>query len=271
MPKPAYSYGEPAGPFSARQLRDGDPYELSNGHAIKCMSAGERHAKANIQGGMVLNTDPAVRGRVGADAGIEWDEGKNLRAPDLVLGIEGQPGWSKKIPPLCVEYADRGQDEHKLREKIDDLLRAGVRYIWVVRLLGPLRVEVHQPGKRMRVVNADGALSAPGVLANTYTPRQLVDEREALQATLRNQLQALGYDSLDAVRAEGRREAEAERDQAATERDQAAAALRVAIFGICELLDIQVSAARRRRVEQMDVPALSALQARLLRDRRFPR
>ena len=31
------------GPFRARQLREGDPYELSNGHPIACMGSGDRH------------------------------------------------------------------------------------------------------------------------------------------------------------------------------------------------------------------------------------
>ena len=29
------------GPFYARQIRDGDPYELENGHPIECLPSGE--------------------------------------------------------------------------------------------------------------------------------------------------------------------------------------------------------------------------------------
>ena len=70
------------------------------------------------------------------------------------------------MPPLAVEYADRGQDEAELQAKLGELLERGIQYIWVVRLTGPLRVEVYSPGQKMQIVPADGELRAPGVLQN---------------------------------------------------------------------------------------------------------
>lgn len=256
---PMHAYGDPEGPFTASQVREGDPYELSNGHAIRCMSVSERHGKANLQGG-ALASDPQVMGNAGTDVGIEFNEGKNLRAPDLVIGIEGRPGWSKSVPAICVEYADRGQDEAQLQEKIAELLAFGVRHIWVVRLLGPLRVEVYEPGKKMDVVDADGMLTAPGVLTNSYTPRELVDQQAAFRAAFRNQLQAQGYQSLDDVRQEARQEADRARQQAEAQQRQAEAELRLAIKDICELLGIELSQARRQQLESMDASALRALR-----------
>src|SRR5580658_1340141 len=111
MPSPAPRISEP-GPFRADQIREGDPYELSNGHAIRCMSAGPRHGGANLDGGRVLATDPAVDGSAGVDVGYSFNEGKNLRAPDVSVGnVVREPGWARTAPPLAVEYADRGQDE----------------------------------------------------------------------------------------------------------------------------------------------------------------
>ncbi len=46
-----------------------------------------------------------------------------------------------------VEYADTGQDEADLATKIQELLAAGTRHIWVVRLTGPRRVEIHETGR----------------------------------------------------------------------------------------------------------------------------
>jgi hypothetical protein len=252
--KPAHAMSDPDGPFRARQIRDGDPYELSNGHPIKCMSAGERHGKANLQGALSLSTDPGIQGQAGIDVGIEFNDGKNLRAPDLVLGIEGKAGWSKTVPPICVEYADRGQDEVQLKEKIAELLEAGVKYIWVVRLAGPLHVEVHEQGKKMRIVSADESLTAPGVLVNSYTPRELVDQKEALRVSFRNQLQTLGYNSLEDVRSEGRLEE-----------------ARINVYDLCEVLGLKLSEARRKSIEQMDRSALSALRQAIKKDRRWPR
>lgn len=39
------------GPFRASQIGDGDPYELSNGHAIHCLPARADHAESNLTGG----------------------------------------------------------------------------------------------------------------------------------------------------------------------------------------------------------------------------
>ncbi|MFY9822537.1 MAG: Uma2 family endonuclease [Thermoanaerobaculia bacterium] len=190
------------GPFSADQLQSGDPYELSNGHPILCMPTGGRGAKATNVGGAVLASDPAVQD-VGVDAGFSPSP-ETLRAPDLSVGeIPDQPGWVQGAPPLAVEYADTGQDEADLRIKIQELFAAGTRYVWVVRLTGPRRVEVHQPGQEMRIVNPDEQLEAPGILANPVPAKALYDRETARQVIFRNLLQREGYANLDEVRAEG--------------------------------------------------------------------
>ncbi len=190
------------GPFTAGQLRSGDPYELSNGHPIHCLPTGRRGAKAVNVGGGVLASDPAVQD-VGVDAGYSPSPDV-LRAPDLSVGeIPDLPGWAEGAPPLAVEYADTGQDEADLRIKIQELFAAGTRYVWVVRLTGPRRVEVHQPGQGMRVVNPDEQLEAPGILANPVPVKALYDRETADQVIFRNLLQREGYASLEEVRAEG--------------------------------------------------------------------
>jgi Uma2 family endonuclease len=190
------------GPFSADQLRSGDPYELSNGHPILCMPTGGRGAKATNVGGAVLASDPAVQD-VGVDAGFSPSP-ETLRAPDLSVGeVPDQPGWIQGAPPLAVEYADTGQDEADLRIKIQELVAAATRYVWVVRLTGPRRVEVHQPDQGVRIVNPEEQLEAPGILANPVPVKALYDRETARQVIFRNLLQREGYASLDEVRAEG--------------------------------------------------------------------
>ena len=201
-------WSDPTGPFRADQIHEGDHYELSDGHAIHCMTAGRRHGSAHIVGGAVLSSDPAVLQQAGIDVGITWNDGKNLRAPDIVVGMDlREPGWAREAPPLAVEYADSGQDEAELAQKIAELLAFGTRMIWVVRLTGPLRVEVHEPGVAVRIVHADDELAAPGILQNPVPVRALIDPAAAHEATLRNLLARKGYASLDAVRDEGRDEA----------------------------------------------------------------
>jgi Uma2 family endonuclease len=196
------------GPFRADQIRCGDPYELSDGHTIYVLPAGGRHARTNLVGGQVLATDPDVT-EAGTDAGYSPDP-KTLRAPDIAVGnVPAEPGWIQGAPPLAVEYADTGQDEAELRAKIDDLLRGGTKYLWVVRLAGPHRVEVYEQGKPMRMALPGEELRAPGVLRNPVKVEALYDREAAMEATLRNLLQRAGYNSLDEVLARGEARGEA--------------------------------------------------------------
>jgi len=190
------------GPFRADQLRSGDPYELSNGHPILCLPKGGRAGRARSVGASVLASDPAVQD-VGVDIGFSPSP-EILRAPDLAVGeMPDQPGWVQGAPPLAVEYADTGQDENELQVKMQELFAAGTRYIWVVRLNGPRRVEVHQPGLKVRIANAGEQLEAPGILANPVPVEALWDREAARQVIFRNLLQRQGYSSLDEVRAQG--------------------------------------------------------------------
>lgn len=190
------------GPFRAEQLRSGDPYELSNGHAIYCSPTGGRGSKAEGAGHLVIATDPGSAD-VGIDTGFSPTPG-TLRAPDLSSGrIPDEPGWVQGVPRLAVEYADTGQDEDELAAKIKDLLAAGTELIWVVRLHGPRRVEVYRPGRRMRIVNPGETLEAPGILDNAVPVEALYDADAASDAALRNLLQRQGYADLEAVQAKG--------------------------------------------------------------------
>lgn len=196
-------YPDSRGPFRADQIREGDPYELSNGHAIRCMTTGGRGSDANAVGAAVLKSDPDVE-EAGIDTGYAIEPG-TLRAPDVSVGnVPKQPGWVQGVPPLAVEYADTGQDEKDLKDKIGELLGAGTKWIWVVRLNGPRRVEVHEKGQPKRLVRPGEELTAPGVLRNPVPVEALYDWEAGSKATLRNLLQREGYSSLDAVRDEGR-------------------------------------------------------------------
>jgi len=197
---------EGSGPFRTENLPPGSRYELRNGHAIYCAPTGGDGSRGAIAGAEVLDTDPAVE-EAGFDAGYALGPG-DLRAPDVAVGnVPDRPGWIAGVPPLALEYAGSGQDEDKLREKIADLLEAGTRWVWVVRLLGPRRVEVHAPGEAVRTVGPGDQLHAPGVLKNPVPVEALYDRKAAHEATFRNLLQRQGYESLEAVRDEGRAQA----------------------------------------------------------------
>ncbi len=192
------------GPYTAADLKDGDPYELSQGHRIECLPAGGHHAGINSLGASVIDSDPDVEWS-GVDAGFELDP-VTLRAPDVAVAPAGQAataGWIQGVPPLAIEYASRGQDEAALQQKITELLSHGTRYVWVVRLTGPRRVEIHTPGTALRVASPGETLTAPGVLRNPVPVEALYDREAGRAATLRNLLQREGYADLDAVLEEG--------------------------------------------------------------------
>lgn len=198
-----------AGPFFADQLKPGDPYELSQGHPVECLPGGGRHAKANLSGGLVLETDPEVEA-AGVDAG--YSAGPHmLRAPDIAVGnVPDTPGWVQGVPLLAVEYADVGQDEEELQTKIGELLSAGTRVVWVVRLVGPRRVEVYEPSVACRIVLPGEQLQVPGILRNLVPVEALYDRRAAHETALRNLLQRQGYQDLNAVRDESKEEGKTE-------------------------------------------------------------
>lgn len=197
-------YDKP-GPFRITNLAPGDRYELRRGHAIYCAPTGGDGSRGTACGAQVLDTDPAVT-ESGVEPGFTTGPGE-LRAPDIAVGnVPDKPGWIQGVPPLAIEYASVGQDEKELAEKIVDLLNAGTRFIWVVRLLGPRRVEVHAQGEPMRLFHPGDELRAPGILQNPVPVEALFDRSAAHEAALRNLLQRKGYDSLEAVRDEGRRE-----------------------------------------------------------------
>lgn len=203
MPKTVPGFMAP-GPFQADQIRPGDPYELSSGHTIACLPAGGRGSQANLIGAAVLDSDPAVES-AGVDTGFALTPA-TLRAPDVAVGnVADAPGWVKdQAPPLAVEYADSGQDEAELADKIADLLAGGTRFLWVVRLVGPQRVEVHAPGVPMQLAYPGEVLEAPGILRNPVPVVALFDRAAAHEVTLKNLLQRKGYRDLEQVREEAR-------------------------------------------------------------------
>ena len=199
--RPEIMYDGP-GFLSSSEIAPKSRYELHDGHPIYCAPTGGDGARTTISGAEVLDTDHAVE-EAGLDAGFSPTPGM-LRAPDVAVGnVPDKMGWIEGVPPLAVEYAGSGQNERGLQEKIQDLLGAGTQLVWVVRLVGPRRVEVYERNKPVRTVGPGGELSAPGILRNTLPVEAFYDRGTAHRLTLRNLLPRQGYESLDDVRSEG--------------------------------------------------------------------
>jgi len=255
------SHDQTRGPFRAAQLRSGDPYELDDGHPIECLPSGGRHAKSNSSGAFILESDPDVES-VGVDAGFTPDE-HNLRAPDIAVGnVPDTPGWIPGAPPLAVEYADTGQDERDLQAKIHTLLGAGTRYVWVVRLTGPHRVEVHTPDGLHMAYPGD-ELKAPGILRNPVRVEALYDPAAAHEAALRNLLQRRGYADLNAVLEEGREKGWEEGRKEGRKEGREEGELAVVLRQLHRVVG-PFPEANRQRIGQLGHDGLSALAEALL-------
>jgi hypothetical protein len=179
------------------------PYELSGGERIEVMPTGNRGGEAQTWGAAVIATEPLVH-RAGVDVGYTPEPGM-LRAPDVsVIPVGPSHGWVKSVPPLAIEYADQGQDEPSLQQKIADLLGAGTLHIWVVRLGLDQRVEVYEPGRAMRVLRPGEELEAPGIVHPPLRVEALFDPQAALPRLANNALRRMGYgDGIQGIRDEG--------------------------------------------------------------------
>jgi Uma2 family endonuclease len=247
------------GPFRVDHVPPKSRYELRDGHAIHCAPTGGEGGRGGWVGAQVLGTDPDVKS-AGIDVGYTFDDehGDHLRAPDVAVGdIPDAPGFVKGVPPLAVEYASRGQDETELQAKIAEFLAAGTRWIWVVRLMGPRRVEVYASDGTVKVFGPGQVLRAEGILKNDVPVEALYDRDAAMKATFRNLLNRSGYASLDEVRDEGRDEGRA-------------GELRRSVRLACDLLAIEWTDARSAHVEALDLAGLEALVASIKEARAWP-
>ena len=187
------------GPFHVGQVQSGDPYELSEGHPIYCPPPSQPVTAVRRLAALALDSDPAVR-NAGVDAGIALSE-RTLRAADIAVNFEWAGGTWATHAPLVLLCAPSDAGLLDFNKKVDEFLTAGTRYVWVVRLEGPRRVDVYEPGKAMRTVHAGAQLEAPGVLKNAVPVDALFDSDAAQAVALRNLVQRRGYDSFeDAVR-----------------------------------------------------------------------
>lgn len=244
------------GPFRAEQVRPGDPCELSHGHPVFCLPSGGRASGALLLGGAVVAWDPAVS-EAGAGTGY-CPAPEVLRAPHVAVGnVPDTPGWVPGAPALAIEYADAGDDEARLARKVADLLGAGTRWVWVVRLAAPRHVEVHAPGEPPRRALPGALLHAPGALQNPVQVEALYDRAAAQRAILTSLLQREGHSSLESLRDRGLREGRNE-------------GLQQAVRDVCDVLGIALSTDEDASLLELDGPALAALLERLKRERRWP-
>ncbi|MBI2377634.1 MAG: Uma2 family endonuclease [Deltaproteobacteria bacterium] len=196
---------EPTGPFHADDLTPGERYELVDGHPMYQAATGGDGASTVAVGVQAIGSDPGAE-ETGVDPGYVLDD-TNVRAPDIAVGnVPDARGFIKGVPRLAVEYAGQRQDEVRLQEKIQAFLSRGTEQIWVVRLIGPRRVEVYRPGAAVVTLSTGQSLLAAGILEYPIPVEALFDKQSARAVALRNYLSDVGYTSIDEIKSAGREE-----------------------------------------------------------------
>lgn len=192
----------PLAPVHAYQLRAPSPFELSRGAPVACAPTTLRHAEAVQAGALVLGTDPdAVHPML--SAGFTPDP-SILRAPDIAVGrYVGGSGWIQGAPELAVRYVETDQDPEDLARFVFELLTAGTRWVWVVRLGGPARVDVHSFAVMKQSYFSGERIPAPGVLRNPVLVDALYLRELAMDAAAVNLAQRRGFSDPEAMHAEG--------------------------------------------------------------------
>lgn len=129
---------------------------------------------ARLTGALVLASDPA-----GVTASL-WGVPRGQPSPAEALnGDASSASWMETAPSLAVELVEAGRDEGDLAQKIDELLSAGTRHLWAVRLSGPRRVEVYDATGSSKVFSEGRELRADGVLERGLPVDALFDDVEA--------------------------------------------------------------------------------------------
>lgn len=192
----------PLAPVYAYQLRAPSLFELSRGAPVACAPSTLRHAEAVQAGALVVGTDPdAVHPML--YAGYTPDP-TILRAPDISVGrFVGGSGWIQGAPELAIRYVEPDQDREDLARFVFELLTAGTRWVWVVWLGGPARVDVHSFAVLKRSYASGERIPAPGVLRNPVLTDALYLRELALAAAAVNLAQTRGFSDLEALHEEG--------------------------------------------------------------------
>lgn len=95
------------GPSNPEQVRSGDAYELSEGHAIYCAPTGGDGGGPNGRGFLVIDSDPKVK-TAGVDTGFQLSP-LTMRAPGVSAGDFSEcPGWVQGGSAVGDRVRERG-------------------------------------------------------------------------------------------------------------------------------------------------------------------
>ncbi|GIV05801.1 MAG: hypothetical protein KatS3mg016_1376 [Fimbriimonadales bacterium] len=164
-----------------RFCADGKPRELVRGEVLEKIPVGTWHAitASLISHRLRLFLDSLSEriGVVAVELGIilRYADEESVRAPDIAfIRKEKLPhplpeGYAEFVPDLVVEIVSPNDTYTEVRDKVDELLLAGVQVVWVV---DPQRrkVEVYQQDSPMQTLQEGDTLTCEAILPRFTLP-----------------------------------------------------------------------------------------------------
>lgn len=159
--------------WANRPENEGQHFELERGEVVEMPPPGELHGAicAIITHLLLSYAIARQRGYVCSnDTGLLVEEDPDtLRGPDLMffdepLSVDNlRPQYATRIPKLIVEVLSPSDQAGRTNRRIDQYLRRGVAWIWLVD--PDLRcVTVYRPGEQQQVLEEQDELQAEDVL-----------------------------------------------------------------------------------------------------------
>src|SRR5262245_8647143 len=158
---------------------DGSREELVRGEVVAMPPPGFRHGEVVLQIGFVLKSFLAGKklGRVLAETGVRTEhDPDSVRGPDVSYWSFKRVPKSQKIvsypkvaADLCVEVRSPSNTLRKLRGKVAEYLRVGVRMVWIVDPEDQSVTVYRQPGRGLKLRN-DQLIDGEDVLPSFSCP-----------------------------------------------------------------------------------------------------
>lgn len=155
-------------------------YELDNGRLVLMAPPGDQHGAIEVKIGAALLYEGEYRGfgkvRAGEVGIVLW------RNPDRVVGADAAfiasaslpirrspEGYLETIPDLVVEVVSKTDRPSRVRRKVEDYLKAGVRVVWVADPAARQVVE-HRPGQEPAVYGEEDVLTVEDLIPGFRLP-----------------------------------------------------------------------------------------------------
>jgi Uma2 family endonuclease len=158
---------------------DGSREELVRGEVVTMPPPNFRHGEIAVQIGFLLKSflrqNPL--GRVVGETGVRTEQGPDsVRGPDVSYWSFKRLPKSQRIATypkvaadLCIEIRSPSNSPRKIRAKVAEYLRAGVRIVWVVDPRDESVTVYHRAGRGV-ILSDDEILDADDILPGFSCP-----------------------------------------------------------------------------------------------------